>query len=152
MRHNAIIEIRSEYFENEKLSYRVEELSKYFPKIIEVDPSMYRRETSDFNGKYLSTTSTTDNNNKLTNILAFEMDRLQRQLFEAIRQGNSNKINEIKRQLEFYSTIEGRSVFIFPPEGENQNQNPAPTSSTDPSQSVPDDNYDNFIGNRSTFY
>ena len=131
LRHNAIIEIRSDYFQNDKLSYRVEELSKYFPKLIEADPSMYRRETSDFN--------------------AFEMERLQRQLFEAIRQGNSNKINEIKRQLEFYSTLEGRSVFIFPPQDIDHDQKDASSSSTDPSQSVPDDNYGDFIGNRN-FY
>ena len=133
MRHNAIIEIRSDYFQNDKLSYRVEELGKYFPKLIEADPSMYRRETSDFN--------------------AFEMERLQRQLFEAIRQGNSNKINEIKRQLEFYSTLEGRSVFIFPPQDTDQKDTPS-SSSTDPSQSVPDDNYGDFFngnGNRN-FY
>ena len=131
LRHNAIIEIRSDYFQNEKLSYRVEELSKYFPKLIEADSSMYRRETSDFN--------------------KFEMERLQRQLFEAIRQGNSNKINEIKRQLEFYSTIEGRSVYIDPPQ-DDEKKDSSSSLSSDSSQSVPDDNYDTFIGNRSSFY
>ena len=80
------------------------------------------------------------------------MERLQRQLFEAIRQGNSNKINEIKRQLEFYSTIEGRSVFIYPPQDDEKKDSSSSTLPTDPSQSVPDDNYDTFIGNRSTFY
>ena len=81
------------------------------------------------------------------------MERLQRQLFEAIRQGNSNKINEIKRQLEFYSTLEGRSVFIFPPQDIDQKDAPSSSfqDSTDPSQSVPDDNYGDFIGNRN-FY
>ena len=42
-----------------------------------------------------------------------EMEKLQRQLFDAIRQGNKEKTEEIKQALECYSHIEGKSVLAF---------------------------------------
>jgi hypothetical protein len=43
------------------------------------------------------------------------MERLQRQLIEALRQGNAAKVSTIKRQLEYYSNTVGTSVLLPAP-------------------------------------
>jgi len=44
------------------------------------------------------------------------MERLQRQLFEAIRQSNQVKVVAIKKQLDFYSISRGSSIHLpMPP-------------------------------------
>ena len=98
LRHSAVVEVRSSLLQDEHFSYSLEELPSFFPKLVESGIS------SDEHGRFGA-----DYDSKS------EMERLQRRLFEAIRQGNSAKIDSIKRQLEFYSHIEGRSVLVLPP-------------------------------------
>ena len=98
LRHSAVVEVRSSLLQDEHCSYSLEELSSFFPKLVESGIS------SDEHGRFGA-----DYDSKS------EMERLQRRLFEAIRQGNSAKTDSIKRQLEFYSHIEGRSVLVLPP-------------------------------------
>ena len=98
LRHHAVIEVRSAFMLDTDLSYSLSELQAEFPRLLEA-------------------TSTSDSASRFSEDYdsRSEMDRLQRQLFEAIRQGNEDKIDKIKRQLEFYSNIEGRSVLVPPP-------------------------------------
>ena len=98
LRHHAVIEVSSTLLHDENTSYDAEELKSYFPKLLEADISLEEqgRFSADYDARY-------------------EMERLQRRLFEAVRQGNERKMDAIKRQLEFYSNIEGKSVFVFPP-------------------------------------
>ena len=98
LRHSAVVEVLSSLLQDEHFSYSLEELPSFFPKLVEsgISADEHGRFGADYDSKS-------------------EMERLQRRLFEAIRQGNSVKIDTIKRQLEFYSHIEGRSVLILPP-------------------------------------
>ena len=98
LRHSAVVEVRSSLLQDEHFSYSLEELPSFFPKLVEsgISADEHGRFGVDYDSKN-------------------EMERLQRRLFEAIRQGNSVKIDSIKRQLEFYSHIEGRSVLVLPP-------------------------------------
>lgn len=98
LRHSAVVEVRSSLLQDEHFSYSLEELPSYFPKLVEsgISAEEHGRFGADYDSKS-------------------EMERLQRRLFEAIRQGNSAKTDSIKRQLEFYSHIEGRSVLVLPP-------------------------------------
>jgi hypothetical protein len=98
LRHSAVVEVRSSLLQDEHFSYSLEELPSYFPKLVEsgISAEEHGRFGADYDSKS-------------------EMERLQRRLFEAIRQGNSAKTDTIKRQLEFYSHIEGRSVLVLPP-------------------------------------
>jgi threonine aldolase len=98
LRHSAVVEVRSSLLQDEHFSYSLEELPSFFPKLVESGISA--EEHGRFGADYDSRS---------------EMERLQRRLFEAIRQGNNAKIDSIKRQLEFYSHIEGRSVLVLPP-------------------------------------
>lgn len=98
LRHSAVVEVRSSLLQDEHFSYSLEELPSFFPKLVE--SGITAEEHGRFGADY-------DSKN--------EMERLQRRLFEAIRQGNGAKIDSIKRQLEFYSHIEGRSVLVLPP-------------------------------------
>jgi threonine aldolase len=98
LRHSAVVEVRSSLLQDEHVSYSIEELPFSFPTILTSDK--LAEKSGRFGADY-------DSRN--------EMERLQRRLFEAIRQGNSAKIDSMKRQLEFYSHIEGRSVLIMPP-------------------------------------
>jgi threonine aldolase len=98
LRHSAVVEVRSSLLQDEHFSYSLEELPSFFPKLVEsgITADEHGRFGADYDSKN-------------------EMERLQRRLFEAIRQGNGAKIDSIKRQLEFYSHIEGRSVLVLPP-------------------------------------
>jgi hypothetical protein len=98
LRHSAVVEVRSALLQDEHFSYSLDELPSFFPKLVPSNISV--EEHGRFGADYDSWS---------------EMERLQRQLFEAIRQGNNDKIYSIKRQLEFYSNIEGRSVLVLPP-------------------------------------
>lgn len=98
LRHSAVVEVRSTLLQDEHFSYSLDELPSFFPKLVPSNISV--EEHGRFGADYDSWS---------------EMERLQRQLFEAIRQGNNDKIYSIKRQLEFYSNIEGRSVLVLPP-------------------------------------
>lgn len=98
LRHHAIVEVRSAIMLDSDLSYSLSELQAEFPKMLEA--TSMSDSASRFSEDYDSRS---------------EMERLQRQLFEAIRQDNRDKIDTIKRQLEFYSNIEGRSVLVPPP-------------------------------------
>ena len=115
LRHSAVIEVRSALLQNTDVSYDVEDLKTLFPKMLETDSSaeVNHRFSEDFDSKA-------------------EMERLQRQLFEAMRQGNSVKIDKIKRQLEYYSNIEGKSVLVSPPV--SLMMSPPPPTNPDQSQ------------------
>ena len=98
LRHSAVIEVNSALLQDEDISYRLDELREAFPKMLEADSSL------DAQSKFSEDYSSQD-----------EMMRLQRQLFEALRQGKPDKIDAIKRQLEFYSNAAGSSVLLPPP-------------------------------------
>ncbi len=98
LRHGAVIEVQSSLLQNKEISYDLDSLKLHLPKMLEADngSDVNRRYSEDYDSKS-------------------EMERLQRQLFEAIRQGNKGKIDKIKKELEFYSILEGKSVLIQPP-------------------------------------
>ena len=98
LRHSASIEVRSSLLQDELLSYSLEELITFFPKLVKSDIALEDR--GRFGADYDARS---------------EIERLQRRLYEAIRQGNTEKIDPIKRQLEFHRQIDGRSVFVLPP-------------------------------------
>ena len=98
LRHSAAVEVRSSLLQDELLSYSLEELPTFFPKLVKSDIALEDR--GRFGADYDARS---------------EMERLQRRLYEAIRQGNAEKIDPIKRQLEFHSQIDGRSVLVLPP-------------------------------------
>jgi hypothetical protein len=98
LRHGAVIEVQSSLLQNKEVSYDLDILKLHLPKILEADNG------SDANRRYSEDYDSRS-----------EMERLQRQLFEAIRQGNKGKIDKIKKELEFYSILEGKSVLIQPP-------------------------------------
>ncbi len=98
LRHSAVIEVNSAFLQDENMSFRLDELKDHFPKLLEADSSL------DAQNKFSEDFSSQD-----------EMMRLQRQLFEALRQGKPDKIDAIKRQLEFYSNVAGASVLLPPP-------------------------------------
>lgn len=87
LRHRAVIEVRSELLSDDNLSYTMDELKAYFPKLLEASRASDITET-------ISTNS--DINDRL-----FEIERLQRRLAEATRQQKEIKIEEIKRQLQW---------------------------------------------------
>ena len=98
LRHGAVVEVQSSLLQNKEISYDLDSLKLNLPKMLEADngSDVNRRYSEDYDSKS-------------------EMERLQRQLFEAIRQGNKGKIDKIKKELEFYSILEGKSVLIQPP-------------------------------------
>jgi len=98
LRHGAVIEVQSSLLQNKEVSYDLDSLKLHLPKMLEADNG------SDANRRYSEDYDSRS-----------EMERLQRQLFEAIRQGNKGKIDKIKKELEFYSILEGKSVLIQPP-------------------------------------
>ena len=98
LRHSAVVEVKSSLLQDENFSYLVEELPSYFPKLVKSDVPLDDR--GRFGADYDARS---------------EIERLQRRLQEAIRQGNSEKIHPIKGQLEFHSHLKGKSVLILPP-------------------------------------
>jgi threonine aldolase len=98
LRHGAVIEVRSSLLQDDHFSYRQEELPSYFPKMVKYDIPSEENEipSAEFDSRS-------------------EVERLQRRLYEAIRQRNTVKIETIKKQLEFYSNIEGKSLLVLPP-------------------------------------
>jgi hypothetical protein len=97
LRHTAVIEVNSELLQNEDISYSLDELRSDFPRLLEADS------TAEVLNRFSEDYSSRD-----------EMERLQRQLFEALRQDKPDKIDSIKRQLEFYSAMTGSSVLLPP--------------------------------------
>ena len=98
LRHSAVVEVRSSLLQDESFSYLVEELPSYFPKLVKSDVPLDDR--GRFGADYDARS---------------EIERLQRRLQEAIRQGNSEKIHPIQGQLEFHSHLKGKPVLILPP-------------------------------------
>ena len=100
LRHEAIVEVEASLFLPDKLccSYSLEELATSFPKLVKSSLS-WKEDDQPSAGADFDTRS--------------EMEKLQRQLFEAIREGKKEKIEEIKQALECYSHIEGKSVLAF---------------------------------------
>jgi hypothetical protein len=98
LRHAAVIEVNSDLLQSDELSFSLDELRAEFPRLLEADSSA--EVLSRFSEDYCSRD---------------EMERLQRQLFEALRQDKPEKIDSIKRQLEFYSAMAGSSVLLPPP-------------------------------------
>ena len=98
LRHSAVVEVRSALLQDESFSYLVEELPSYFPKLVKSDVPLEDR--GRFGADYDARS---------------EIERLQRRLQEAIRQGNSEKIHPIQGQLEFHSHLKGKPVLILPP-------------------------------------
>ena len=98
LRHSAVVEVRSALLQDESFSYLMEELPSYFPKLVKSDVPLDDR--GRFGADYDARS---------------EIERLQRRLQEAIRQGNSEKIHPIQGQLEFHSHLKGKPVLILPP-------------------------------------
>ena len=100
LRHEAIVEVEASLFLPDKFccSYSLEELATSFPKLVKSSLS-WKEDDQPSAGADFDTRS--------------EMEKLQRQLFEAIREGKKEKIEEIKQALECYSHIEGKSVLAF---------------------------------------
>jgi hypothetical protein len=99
LRHNAVIEVRSTLLQDKHFSYIEEELISYFPQLLKSDVPMEEQ------GFGLGSDHDTRN----------ERERLQRRLDEAVRQGNTLKIESIKKELDFYSNTDGRSTIVLPP-------------------------------------
>jgi len=99
LRHNAVIEVRSTLLQDKHFSYSEEELISYFPQLLKSDVPMEEQ------GLGLGSDHDTRN----------ERERLQRRLDEAVRQGNTLKIESIKKELNFYSNTDGRSTIVLPP-------------------------------------
>ena len=96
LRHGAVVEVSSPLLQDSELSFTLEEMKSQYPKLLESGVSTIEsRFSEDYDNRH-------------------EMERLQRQLFEALRQENTVKIDAIKRQLEFYSNLGGTSVLLPP--------------------------------------
>ena len=98
LRHSAVIEVRSSLLQHESFSYSLEELPSFFPKLVKSDVPL--KDRGRFGVDYDAHS---------------EIERLQRRLQEAIRQGNTSKIDPIMKQLDFYGHIDGKGLLVLPP-------------------------------------
>lgn len=98
LRHSAVIEVRSSLLQHESFSYSLEELPSFFPKLVKSDVPL--KDRGRFGVDYNAHN---------------EIERLQRRLQEAIRQGNTSKIDPIMKQLDFYGHVDGKGVLVLPP-------------------------------------
>ena len=96
LRHSSVIEVKSSLLQDESLSYTLEELPSYFPKLVKSDIPL--EDGGRFRADYDSRS---------------EIERLRRRLQEVTRQGQLDKVGSIKKQLEFYSNIEGKAIQII---------------------------------------
>ena len=96
LRHSSVIEVKSSLLQDESLSYTLEELPSFFPKLVKSDIPL--EDGGRFRADYDSRS---------------EIERLQRRLQEVTRQGQLDKVGSIKKQLEFYSNIEGKAMQII---------------------------------------
>jgi threonine aldolase len=98
LRHSAVIEVRSSLLQHESVSYSLEELPSFFPKLVKSDVPV--KDRGRFGVDYDAHS---------------EIERLQRRLHEAILQGNTSKIDPIMKQLDFYGHIDGKGLLVLPP-------------------------------------
>jgi len=93
IRHRSLIEVRSDLLQDENNSYGLEELQSFFPNLLvseQTAPST----------SLLSSDSGSISNNIATVDQILDIERLQRQFYEAVRQKNEAKIDSIKRRLD----------------------------------------------------
>ena len=120
IRHRSVIEVRSDLLQNEEISYSLDELATYFPKMLVSEqaaplPSSYLAGMDgsmtgggigiglEINALQQQQQQKDLQLQQRSEYLQFEIDRLQRQYNEAVRQKNEAKVEAIKRKLE--STI-----------------------------------------------
>eukprot|EP01035_Chromulina_nebulosa_P021034 gene21034-27260_t len=133
LRHNAIIDVQSSLFRDDEISYSLEELSSCFPLMVET----IRSNNDDTN--MISSIVNLENESTMSSYsydtidIYRTMDRLQRQLKEAIRQRNDEKILLISKKLEFYSSLDLKKSILVPP---NRNQTDSSIDSSTPSKST----------------
>jgi hypothetical protein len=116
IRHRSAIEVRSDLLQNEEISYSLDELASFFPRLLvsEEASSLPDSFLSGMDGSVtgggigIGAEGITYPQNQRGEHLQFEIDRLQRQYNEAVRQKNDEKIESIKRRLE--STISSGSA------------------------------------------
>ena len=98
LRHSAVLEVRSSLLQHESFSYSLEDPPSFFPKLVMSDVAL--KDRGRFGVDYDAHS---------------EIERLQRRLQEAIRQGNMSKIDPILKQLDFYGHIDGKGLLVLPP-------------------------------------
>jgi len=93
IRHRSVIEVRSDLLQDENNSYAVEELPSFFPNLLVSEQTVP--------SAYLISSDTGSIDNNITSVnQVFDIERLQRQFKEAVRQKNEAKIDSIKRRLD----------------------------------------------------
>lgn len=108
IRHRSAIEVRSDLLQNEEISYSLDELASFFPRLLvsEEASSVPNSFLSGMDGSVtgggigIGAEGIAYPQNQRGEYLQFEIDRLQRQYNEAVRQKNEEKVESIKRRLE----------------------------------------------------
>ena len=105
IRHKSAIEVRSDLLQNEEISYSLDELTSFFPRLLVSEeaspmPNSYMDGSVTGGGIGIGAEGIAYPVNQRGDHLQFEIDRLQRQYNEAVRQKNDEKIEMIKRRLE----------------------------------------------------
>lgn len=93
LRHGAVIEVQASLLHNQNVSYSLNEVKSFFPKLLETKQGISNSLSTGFS-------VVTEKSNPIV-----ELERRYRQLQEASRQQNSLKIDELKRQINFYRRI-----------------------------------------------
>jgi hypothetical protein len=86
LRHKSAIEVKSELLHDDRFSYSMDELATYFPNML---GEGHNFDISLFTGRDIS----------------LELNRLARQLKEAVRQGNSNKSEALKGRIQDLESV-----------------------------------------------
>jgi threonine aldolase len=101
LRHDAVIEVQSSLLHNQNISYSLNEVKAFFPKLLETQSSTSSSSSGKLPvGNAGFATTLTDKTNPIV-----ELERRYRQLQEASRQQNSLKIDELKREINFYRRL-----------------------------------------------